>query len=219
LQEAGIDQDDIDRYLGVIHDRVSLRRTGARWALESLETMSDSGTLDQRLRCIVSSMVDQQSTGKPISEWELAQYSGEEDWRDSYRTVGQFMTQDLFTVRPDDIVDFAATLMDWRHIRHVPVENDSGKLVGLVSHRELLRLVAQGGVGKDQRVTVEEIMVRNPVTVHPDTPTVDAIRIMREWQLACLPVIRENKLVGIVTEHDLIVVASHLLESQLVTQE
>ena len=79
--------------------------------------------------------------------------------------------------------------------------------------------MAQGGVGKDQRVTVEEIMVRNPVTVHPDTPTVDAIRIMREWQLACLPVIRENKLVGIVTEHDLIVVASHLLESQLVTQE
>jgi CBS domain-containing protein len=219
LQEAGIDQDDIDRYLGVIQDRVSMRRTGARWALESLETMSDSGTLDQRLRCIVSSMVDQQSTGKPISEWELAHYSGEEDWRDSYRTVGQFMTQDLFTVRPDDIVDFAATLMDWRHIRHVPVESDTGKLVGLVSHRELLRLVAQGGVGKDQRVTVEEIMVRNPVTVHPDTPTVDAIRIMREWQLACLPVIRENKLVGIVTEHDLIVVASHLLESQLVTQE
>jgi CBS domain-containing protein len=222
LQEAGIDQDDIDRYLGVIHDRVSMRRTGARWALESLEsleTMSDSGTLDQRLRCIVSSMVDQQSSGKPISEWELAQDSGEQDWRDSYRTVGQFMTQDLFTVRPDDIVDFAATLMDWRHIRHVPVESDTGKLVGLVSHRALLRLVARGGVGKDQRVTVEEIMVRDPVTVHPDTPTVDAIRIMREWQLACLPVTRDNKLVGIVTEHDLIVVASRLLESQLVTQE
>jgi CBS domain-containing protein len=66
---------------------------------------------------------------------------------------------------------------------------------------------------------VEEIMVRDPVTVHPDTPTVDAIRIMREWQLACLPVTRENKLVGIVTEHDLIVVASRLLESQLITQE
>jgi hypothetical protein len=73
--------------------------------------MNGAGTQDQRMRCIVSSMVEQQSTGKPISHWDLAEYCAEQDWRDSYRTVGQFMTQDLFTVRPDDIVDFAATLM------------------------------------------------------------------------------------------------------------
>jgi CBS domain-containing protein len=215
LQESGIDQDDIDRYLGVLHDRVTHRRTGSRWALESLEEMKDEGTQDQRLRCIVSSMVEQQSSGKPIAEWDLAAYCIEQDWRDSYRTVGQFMTQDLFTVRPDDIVDFAATLMDWRHIRHVPVENDNGKLVGLVSHRALLRLMAQGRIGKNESVAVEEIMNREPVTVGPDTPTVDAIRLMREHDLACLPVVRKNKLVGIVTEHDLIIVASHLLESSL----
>ena len=219
LQEAGIDQDDIDKYLGVIRDRVSMRRTGARWALESLESMNESGTLDQRLRCIVSSMVDQQSTGKPISQWELAQYCAKQDWRDSYRTVGQFMATDLFTVRPDDIVDFAATLMDWRHVRHVPVENETGELVGLVSHRALLRLVAQGRVGKEHQVTVGEIMNREPITVHADTSTVDAIRLMREKKLACLPVTRNDKLVGIVTEHDLIVVASYVLESQLADKE
>jgi CBS domain-containing protein len=195
-----------------------MRRTGARWALESLETMGDEGTQDQRLRCIVSSMVDQQASGKPICQWELAEYCAEQDWRDSYQTIGQFMTQDLFTVRPDDIVDFAATLMDWRHVRHVPVENDTGKLVGLVSHRALLRLVSQGRVGPDHRVTVAEIMNRKPVTVHPDTRTVDAIRIMREQKLACLPVTRDNKLIGIVTEHDLIVVASRLLETYLANQ-
>jgi len=209
LQEAGIDNDDIDKYLGVVRDRVSMRRTGARWALESLEKMKDEGTLDQRLRCIVRSMVDQQSTGKPISQWGLAEYCAKQDWRDSYRTVGQFMATDLFTVRPDDIVDFAATLMDWRHVRHVPVENDTGELVGLVSHRALLRLVAQGRVGKEHQVTVDEIMNSEPITVHTDTPTVEAIRLMREKKLACLPVTRDNKLVGIITEHDLIVVASH----------
>ena len=219
LQEAGIDKDDIDRYLGVVHDRVTHRRTGSRWALESLEEMKEKGTMDQRMRCLVGSMVDQQSTGKPISEWKLAEYSAQKDWRDSYRTIGQFMTQDLFTVRPDDIVDFAATLMDWRRVRHVPVENDGGELVGLVSHRALLRLVAQGRMGKDHKVTVQEIMNRTPVTVHPDTSTVEAIRLMREKKLACLPVTREQKLVGIVTEHDLIVVASLLLENYLATEE
>jgi CBS domain-containing protein len=215
LQEEGIDADDIDRYLGVLQERVATRRTGARWALESLETMNDAGTADQRLRCLVSSMVEQQSSGKPMSEWELAEFCAEQDWRESYRTVGQFMTEDLFTVRPDDIVDFAATLMDWRHVRHVPVENDSGRLVGLVSHRALLRLVAQGRVGREHKVTVSEIMNRQPITVRPDTPTVEAIRLMREHKLACLPVTSGARLVGIVTEHDLIVVASRLLEAQL----
>lgn len=215
LQESNIDQDDIDRYLGVLEDRVANRRTGARWALESLLSMEEHGTEDQRLRCLVSSMMNQQATGQPISDWKLAQYCLEQDWRDSYRTIGQFMTQDLFTVRPDDIVDFAATLMDWRHVRHVPVEDSDGRLVGLVSHRNLLRLFAQGRVGRDQKVTVGEIMDIEPVTVHPDTRTVKAIRIMREQKLACLPVTRDDKLVGIVTEHDLIVVASRLLESQL----
>jgi len=219
LQEAGIDADDIDKYLGVVRDRVSMRRTGARWALESLEGMQDSGTLDQRLRCIVRSMVDQQSTGKPISQWDLAEYCSKQDWRDSYRTVGQFMTTDLFTVRPDDIVDFAATLMDWRHVRHVPVENDTGEMVGLVSHRALLRLVAQGRVGKEHQVTVAEIMNAEPITIHADTPTVEAIRLMREKKLACLPVTRDDKLVGIVTEHDLIIVASYVLEAQLAEKE
>ena len=217
-QEADIDQDDIDRYLGVVQDRVTKRRTGARWALESLETMQDSGTQDQRLRSVVSSMVKQQSSGKAISEWDLAEYCEEQDWRDSYRTVGQFMTQDLFTVQPDDIVDFAATLMDWRHVRHVPVENETGQLVGLVSHRALLRLMAQGRLGGEQKLTVGEIMNKKPVTVHPDTPTVEAIRLMREKRLACLPVTRDNKLVGIVTEHDLIVVASLLLETYLANE-
>jgi CBS domain-containing protein len=219
LQEAGIDQDDIDRYLGVLHDRVSKRRTGARWALESMEKMEEHGTLDQRLRCLVNSMVEQQSTGRPISEWTLADYCVEQDWRASYRNIGQFMSTDLFTVRPDDIVDFAATLMDWRHVRHVPVEDDSGKLVGLVSHRALLRLVATGRIGKGHKVTVDEIMNRKPVTVHADTSTVEAIRLMREHKLACLPVTRNDKLVGIVTEHDLIVVASRLLETQLEKEE
>jgi CBS domain-containing protein len=219
LQEAGIDSGDIDRYLGILHDRVSLRRTGSRWAFESLEKMEDNGSLDQRLRCIVTSMVAQQSSGRPISEWTLAEYCAEQDWRESYRRVGQFMSTDLFTVRPDDIVDFAATLMDWRHVRHVPVEDNKGRLVGLVSHRALLRLVANGLVGKGTRVTVDEIMNRSPETVSPETSTVEAIRIMREKKISCLPVLRKDKLVGIVTEHDLIRVASYVLENQLVAEE
>ncbi len=215
LEQMAIDRGDIERYLGILEDRVNKRRTGARWLLESLESMGEEGTQNQRMRCLVSSLVHQQASGHPIAEWQLAHFCEKQDWRESYRHVGQFMTTDLFTVRPDDIVDFAATLMDWRHVRHIPVEDNTGKLIGLVSHRALLRLVANGKLGDAAKVTVGELMNPDPVTVSPETSTVEAIRLMREKQLACLPVVQDGKLVGLVTEHDLIVVSSHLLESYL----
>jgi len=62
LEKYGLDQRDIDKYLGVLRDRVSTRRNGARWALESLNNMKGRGTQDQRMRCLVSSMVEQQSS-------------------------------------------------------------------------------------------------------------------------------------------------------------
>ncbi len=214
LAEAGIDDGDIERYMGVIQQRVEMRRTGARWQLESLEGMKDKGSENERLRALTSSMIEQAESGRPVGEWELGEICGTQDWRDSYRTVGQFMATDLFTVRPDDIVDFAASLMEWRYVRHVPVEDDTGQLLGLISHRQLLRLIARGNRG-DETVTVRDIMRPDPVTVSPETTTVEAIRMMRENRLSCLPVTENGKLVGLVTEYDLVVVAGRLLETYL----
>ena len=214
LKDTGIDGDDIERYLGVVEKRVDRRRTGARWQLESLERMRDQASPHECLRALTSSMIEQAESGKPIAEWELADFCANQDWRDSYRTVGQFMATDLFTVRPDDIVDFAASLMEWRYVRHVPVEDDSGQLLGLISHRQLLRLVARGG-RQDQITMVRDIMRPDPLSISRDTTTVEAIRLMRENRLSCLPVVENGKLVGLVTEYDLIVVAGRLLENYL----
>ena len=82
-----------------------------------------------------------------LSEWELARLDHGADWRDSCRLVEHVMTSDLFTVHPEDIVDLAASVMDWEHVRHVPVEDRAGRLVGIVSHRQLLRLVGRGQRG------------------------------------------------------------------------
>ncbi|MFU8876640.1 MAG: CBS domain-containing protein [Wenzhouxiangellaceae bacterium] len=215
LKEASIDSRDIERYLGVIEKRVAQRRTGARWQLESLESMKEEGSLHERLRALTSSMIEQQEDNVPVADWKLAEFCLAQDWRESYRTVGQFMATDLFTVRPDDIVDFAASLMEWRYIRHVPVEDDSGQLLGLVSHRQLLRLIARGLERDAEPVMVRDIMRPDPLSIGPDTTTVEAIRLMREKKLSCLPVTESGKLVGLITEYDLIVVASRLLESVL----
>lgn len=217
LSDSGINPKDIEKYLGIIEARVSKRRTGARWLLESYEKLEGKASHNERLRSLTASMISQQTTGKPIHEWELAEFIQHQDWRESYRTVGQFMATDLFTVRPDDIVDFAASLMDWRHIRHVPVEDDDGNLLGMISHRSLLKLIGQG-MHADKavdEVTVRDIMQTDLLTVEPGTLTVEAIRDMRKHKISCLPVVKDNKLVGVVTEHDLLVVASRLLEQYL----
>jgi CBS domain-containing protein len=93
------------------------------------------------------------------------------------------------------------------------VEDDSGQLVGLLSHRDLLRLIARGKAG--EFVEVGTIMLREPVSVASDMRTIDAIHLMRDRQVACLPVVEGGKLVGMITERDLIIVSSRLLEDFL----
>ena len=216
LQEAGINAEDIDRYLGVIEDRVKSERTGAKWMVESLANMGETGTGDLRLRQMTSTMRNLQQEGRPVHEWPLAKIDGEKrdrNWRLSYQTVGQIMDTDLFTVRPDDIVDLAASVMEWSHIRYIPVEDDSGVLVGLLGHRALLRLVARGN--PSAMIEVRDLMVSKPVTVHADMLTSDAVRLMREKKVSCLPVVDGDRLIGMITERDLIVVSARLLENFL----
>jgi CBS domain-containing protein len=137
------------------------------------------------------------------------------DWTSSYQTVGQFMSTDLFTVRADDLVDLAASVMDWRHVRHVPVENDNGGLVGLVTHRNLLHLLSGGREALAKPLTVRDIMKRDPLTVSSTTPTLEALEIMQSNRIGCLPVVDDGQLVGILTSYDFLVGASRIFREHL----
>ena len=126
------------------------------------------------------------------------------------------MTTDLFTVNEDELVDLVACLMDWEHIRHVPVEDPRHRLVGLVCHRSFLRLMAQGKGGtKENQIPVSEVMHKEVITVTPETQTLDAISLMKRHKIGCLPVVKNEKLVGIVTERDFMNVAAQSLEEVL----
>jgi CBS domain-containing protein len=216
LASRGIDSSDVDRYMGVMEERVRSGRTGAQWAFDSLAGMGDRGTVNGRMRAVAAGMHEQQWSGKPVHEWPLAEHDSQQDWREDYRKVSQVMTTDLFTVHPEDLIDLAASVMDWKHLRHVPVESTEGELVGILSHRAVLRLVAQGKTSSDRgTLAVRDLMQPDPITVTPDTSSLEAISTMRTRGVSCLPVVRDKKLVGIVTEHDFINVAARLLEEKL----
>ena len=214
LMTHGVDAADIDTYLGVIEARVQSGRTGAQWAFDSLIAMGDGARSSDRYRALTAAMVKNQEANKPVHQWELAKVGVQSDDRDGYRTVGQLMTTDLFTVHDDDIVDLAASLMEWEHLRHVPVEDHDGRLLGLVTHRALMRIMTRGGAVAGH-VTVGEIMDRDPVTCTPECSTIEAIALMRTHKIGSLPVIKDGRLVGIITEHDFFEISGQLLESWL----
>jgi CBS domain-containing protein/gamma-glutamyl:cysteine ligase YbdK (ATP-grasp superfamily) len=213
LKQAGVPSQDRNRYLGTIQERVLRNQNGSLWALRSIAGMQDQGTREQRHKALVSSMLEQQKGGLPIHDWELAKLSGYHDWLNSFRTVGQFMTTDLFTLRPDDLIDLAASMMDWRHIRHIPVEDNEGHLIGLVSHRDLLKGLLQRAKGKNSGpVVVKDIMKPNPITTNSQTTTLEAIELMKSRRVGCLPVVEANQLVGIITAYDFLLLSGELIK-------
>ncbi len=215
LQALGVADRDRDHYLGVIEERVDTGRTASRWLLDSLGAMNGDGTTTERLMQLTASLKSHQEQGEPVHRWPLAQSRESDAWQHSYQRVSSLMTTDLFTVDQDDVVDLAASLMDWRHIRHVPVEDSEHRLVGLVTHRTLMRVLSQS-LGRQRRpIAVHEVMQRNLVTVEPDTPILEAIDTMRSHGIACLPVVEQGRLVGILTERDFMKIAKHLLEDFL----
>ncbi|MHC5025609.1 MAG: CBS domain-containing protein, partial [Planctomycetota bacterium] len=141
LRAGGIDAADIDRYLGIVEERAVSGRTGARWMLDSFERPAGCRTPIQKLDGLVNAMWSQQQEGLPVHDWKTLSMEDAPLDVESYARVDQFMTTDVFSVRSDDVIDLVASIMDWHHVRHVPVEDDERNLVGLVSYRQLLRFL------------------------------------------------------------------------------
>jgi CBS domain-containing protein len=215
LQACGIDSSDADRYLGIIEQRTSSRKTGARWLLQSLAELKGLGTKGEQMAALTAATIREQRKGRPVHEWPLADMDQIRRWHLKFMRVEQYMTTDLFTVHEDEVIDLVANLMDWENIRHVPVEDNQHRLVGLISYRSLLRLLGRDLVREGQPIAVNSIMHREPVTVGPETPTLEAIELMRKHRISCLPVVKDERLVGIVTERDFMNIAAMLLEQKL----
>ena len=215
LQQRGIDQADIDRYLGVIRARAEIKQTGARWLLQSYTKLSERVNRDEALTIITSHMVKHQLSEEPVHTWKLPELDDLKQYRPLGLRVEEFMETDLFTVHENDLLELVADVMDWRKLRYLPVEDDNGHLCGLITTRKLLRYFTQRGRldgPEDEYRTVGDLMIKNPVTVDPQATIHDAMHTMRNGRLGCMPVVKDHELVGIITEMDFLRVAGRLIE-------
>lgn len=126
--------------------------------------------------------------------------------------VRDLMTSEVETVQPSSTLAELLDLLQERNIRHVPVVDDEGELVGLVTQRDLLRrsLAARGDLPLTVREevvshrTVDEFMTVGVMTVDPDAPLGEAAELILDNKLGCLPVVEGPHLVGIITESDFV---------------
>lgn len=132
--------------------------------------------------------------------------------------VDEIMTpaEDLATLGPDATLADAHRVMAERSVRHVPVVDSGGGLVGIVSDRDVLAATVMRPGGdprpEDKQVPVSEIMATRLQTVDERANLRQAAIHMQALRIGCLPVVTDGVLRGIITDSDFVTVAIHLLE-------
>ena len=129
-------------------------------------------------------------------------------------TVKDVMTLKVMTLKMDQQLSLAEDVMNLSRIRHLPVLDDAGgRLVGIVSQRDLFRGALAQAVGYTQRtrrklldkLKIKDVMSANVVTTTPETPLMEAARVLIERKIGCLPVVAgDGRLAGILTEADFV---------------
>ena len=133
--------------------------------------------------------------------------------------VGSRMTPDPVTVRPDTPVAEAQALMRSKKFHHLPVLDRERRLVGIVTEKDLLYAAPSPATSLSvyeisyllSKLAVDKVMTKKVVTVREDTPLEDAARIMADYNVGGLPVMRGPLVVGMITESDLFRVFIELL--------
>lgn len=135
--------------------------------------------------------------------------------------VSEIMTRNVSTLNPDDSVEKACQAMAAGNFRHLPIV-ENAKLVGLVSHRDLLRYGISHFIDDhsnkqqtlDRKIRLKDIMTSDVKTVHPNDSLRHCGLLLQQHRFGCLPVVSDKKLVGIITDTDFVAIAINLIEMQ-----
>ena len=132
--------------------------------------------------------------------------------------VRDCMTAKVLTLDAGKRMIVVQEMMGWAHIRHIPVIEQGRRVVGIVSHRDLLHAAMSSAAVAPTverkrylgTIPLASVMRRDVQTIHPDASIQEAAVLMRDGKIGCLPVVADGKLVGIISEYDLLGVVAAL---------
>ena len=199
LVKRNISKKDIDKYLGVIENRVKAEVTGASWQVDNFRILADKYGQSIAQKELVRNMIKNQDKNIPVHEWENVNLEDSLILNDVLQ-VEQFMTTDILTTNEADSLDLVRNILNWYNIHHLPVEDYDGNLVGLITDglierldREFPELCSYAG----------DAMMTDFITINVKESIEKAISLMNLHHLSGLPVVYKEKLVGILTRRDL----------------
>jgi acetoin utilization protein AcuB len=126
--------------------------------------------------------------------------------------VRDIVQADLITVTPEASLATILHLLNRKGVRHLLVVQYE-RLVGIISDRDVKSVLAlsSGLEGLDRYRTAEQIMTRDPITIAPTSPVEEAARLMLSARISALPVVQDTRLIGLVTETDLLRILSDVM--------
>jgi CBS domain-containing protein len=200
LEKKKISRSEIDRYLSVIENRAAGYATGARWMVKSYRKLKKTLERDESSVALTAIMYNRKMSGRPVHEWELPGEEEAENLEMYYDVVGNIMATDLITANENDLAELVLKVMDWRNIRHLPVEDNRGKLKGIITKKRLVRYL--NNPERKALLTAADVMETNPVTISPNDDIKYAMLLMLDKGVSSLPVVEKDELVGIITDYD-----------------
>ena len=195
LNSLGISPKDAEYYLRIIKDRVK-NINGSEWLFRNFRFLLKTHKRFEAMQILTAKMYEKQEKGYPVSTWEMLNQSYETTFKDHW-VIKHIMCYDIFSVDKKDSIELVLQIMKWKNVHHMPVINSGKELIGLISWGDI----------KDYQInkqsdSVTKIMIRDVITVGEYTDVKVAKKLMEDNDIGCLPVIKEKKLIGLVTLND-----------------
>ena len=198
LYSVGVSPKDAEHYLTIIENRVK-SRTGSEWITACYRNLLEHNKPFEAAQILTTHMYDKQEKNFPVSSWRVLDPDTPSDFV-SNRRVEHIMSTDIFSVDERDSVELVAKIMQWKNIHHMPVINAKKEMVGILTWDDV-----EGLLGDEDKIqsSVGEVMRTDFITLKQGESVKKVKELMKKYQVNCLPVVRDNQLVGIITSKDL----------------
>lgn len=198
LYSVGVLPKDAEYYLKIIENRVQ-NYNGSEWLTRNYRHLLKDHKPYEAMQLLTANLYKKQEKGYPVSTWNMIHDITETLFKKD-RIVKHIMSSDIFSVDIKDSIELVLHIMKWKNIHHMPVINRNSELIGLISSTDVKAYLDNP---KRQNQSVSKIMKTNFITVGEYTSLETAKILMKEHSVGCLPVINDNKLVGLITRNDL----------------
>jgi CBS domain-containing protein len=195
LKKAGVNEADIEKYTGIIEERVASGMTGSQWLLNSYSLLKKGNEKNDSLVTLTSAMVKRQESGEPVHTWTPAGEKDIEHEIKEYLYLDQIMAANFISVHENDIYEFAKCIMEWNELDVLAVEDSAGMFAGCILKND--------AAPADSEKLVKDYLTKEVITASRDMLIKDAETLLNSTEAEVIFVTEEERLIGIVTCPDI----------------